>query len=294
VLVPLARRRLAESRGPARSLDLAGVALASAGLLGVTYGIVRGNALGWGTADILLPLAGGALLLAAFVAYERRAKEPVLPLRFFRTRGFAATSGVSLAMSFGIFGSIFLLAQFFQVVQGYSPLEAGLRTLPWTGMPMLVAPIAGLLSDRIGSRPLMSAGLALQAIAISWLAATMAVDQPYGVAVVGLVLGGVGMALVFAPAANAVLRAVRPEEAGQASGANNAIRELGGVMGVAVLASVFTASGGYESPQAFVDGLVPAMYVGAAVLAAGALVALLIPGIRDETRVALRPAPAAA
>jgi MFS family permease len=149
-------------------------------------------------------------------------------------------------------------------------------------MPMLVAPIAGLLSDRIGSRPLMSAGLALQAIAIAWLGATMSVGQPYVEFIAPFVLGGAGMALVFAPAANAVLRAVRPEEAGQASGANNALRELGGVMGIAVLAAVFTAHGGYESPQAFVDGVVPAMNVGAAVLAAGALIALLVPGIRAE------------
>ncbi|HEX8120483.1 MAG TPA: MFS transporter [Solirubrobacteraceae bacterium] len=284
VLVPLAARRLSESRGPARGLDLPGVALASAGLLGIVYGIVRGNALGWGSASILVPIASGLALLAAFVAYESRAKEPVLPMRFFRTRGFAATSGVSIAMTFGIFGSIFLLAQFFQTVQGYSPLEAGLRTLPWTGMPMLVAPIAGLLSDRIGSRPLMSAGLAFQAIAITWLAATMRVDQPYAELLIPFVLGGTGMALVFAPAANAVLRAVRPHEAGQASGANNALRELGGVMGVAVLAAVFTANGGYESPQAFVDGVVPALHVGAGVLVAGALIALLIPGIAHERR----------
>ncbi|HEV2814560.1 MAG TPA: MFS transporter [Solirubrobacteraceae bacterium] len=282
VLIPLAVRRLHESRGPARSLDLAGVGLASAGLLGIVYGIVRGNALGWGSAGIVVPLAAGVALLAAFVAYESKAKEPVLPMRFFRDRGFAATSGVTVAMTFGIFGSIFLLAQFFQTVQGYSPLEAGLRTLPWTGMPMLVAPIAGLLSDRIGSRPLMAAGLALQSIAILWLGSTMSVDQPYSSLVIPFVLGGAGMALVFAPAANAVLRAVRPHEAGQASGANNALRELGGVMGVAVLAAVFTANGGYESPQTFVDGVVPAMYVGAAVLAAGALVALFVPGIAKE------------
>ena len=294
LLVPVARRKLAESFGPSRGLDFTGVALASAGLLGVTYGIVRGNALGWGSPDIIAPLAGGVALLAAFVAYERRVAEPVLPMRFFKTRGFAATSAVSLAMTFGIFGSIFLLAQWFQVVQGYSPLEAGLRTLPWTGMPMLVAPVAGLLSDKVGSRPLMSAGLALQAIAITWIAGTMSVDTAYIAFVVPFVLGGAGMALVFAPAANAILRAVQPHEAGQASGANNAIRELGGVMGVAVLAAVFTANGGYTSPQAFVDGVIPALYVGAAVLVAGSLIALLIPGIRSERRASLEPATAAA
>src|SRR5918998_583083 len=269
VLAPLELRRLEESHGPARRLDLTGLALASTGLLGVVYGVVRGNPAGWGSAEVVAPIAAGAALLVGFVLWELRAAAPMLPMRFFRSRAFAATNGVSLAMTFGIFGSIFLLAQFFQTVQGYSPLEAGLRTLPWTGMPMLVAPIAGLLSDRIGSRPLMSAGLALQAIAILWLGMTLKVGQSYAELVIPFVLGGAGMALVFAPAANAVLRAVRPEEAGQASGANNAIRELGGGMGVAVLASVFTARGGYESAQAFVDGVVPAMYVAAAVLTAG-------------------------
>ncbi len=162
-------------------------------------------------------------------------------------------------MYFGVFGAIFLLAQFFQTAQGYSPLEAGLRTLPWTGMPMIVAPIAGVLSDRIGSRPLMAAGLALQAAALTWLALVSTTDVAYTTLVPAFVMGGAGMALVFAPAANAVLGAVAPAEAGQASGATNAIREVGGVLGVAVLASVFSASGGYTSPQAFVDGLVPAL-----------------------------------
>ena len=168
-LLPLARRGLAESFGPANRLDLPGVALATAGLLGVVYATVRGNELGWGSTTVIGSYAIGAALLVAFGLWERRAPAPMLPLRFFRSRAFAATSGVSLAMSFGIFGSIFLLAQFFQTVWGYSPLEAGLRTLPWTGMPMLVAPIAGAMSDRIGSRPLMAAGLGLQAVAIVWL-----------------------------------------------------------------------------------------------------------------------------
>jgi EmrB/QacA subfamily drug resistance transporter len=277
-LAPVAARVLQESYGPARKLDLGGLALASAGLLGLTFGIVRGNGQGWASTEILASLIGGALFLVGFVLWELRQKEPMLPMRFFRSRAFSATNGVSLAMYFGIFGSIFLLAQFFQSVQGYSPLEAGLRTLPWTGMPMLVAPLAGAFSDRIGSRPLMATGLALQAIALVWIHQVNAVDVAYGMLVPGFVMGGTGMALVFAPAANAVLSAVRPEEAGQASGATNAIRELGGVLGVAVLASVFSASGGFESGQAYVDGLSPALLVGAAVLAVGAVVALLVPG----------------
>jgi EmrB/QacA subfamily drug resistance transporter len=284
VLAPLALRKLEESHGPARRLDLPGLALASTGLLGVVFGVVRGNPAGWGAPEVVGPLAAGAALLLAFVAWELRAPAPMLPMRFFRSRAFAATNGVSLAMTFGIFGSIFLLAQFFQTVQGYSPLEAGLRTLPWTGMPMLVAPVAGILSDRLGSRPLMAVGLFLQAIALTWLALTSTPDVAYATLVPAFVLGGTGMALVFAPAANAVLGAVRPEEAGQASGATNAIRELGGVLGVAVLAAVFTGSGGFESPQAFVDGLVPALWVGAAVLVVGGLVALLVPAKRREAQ----------
>jgi EmrB/QacA subfamily drug resistance transporter len=293
-LAPLAARKLAETHGPARRLDLTGLALASFGLLGVVFGVVRGNPAGWGSLEVVAPIAAGAALLVGFVAWELRAREPMLPMRFFRSRAFAATNGVSLAMTFGIFGSIFLLAQFFQTVQGYSPLEAGLRTLPWTGMPMLVAPIAGILSDRIGSRPLMSTGLFLQAAAVTWLALTSAPDVAYGVLVPAFVMGGTGMALVFAPAANAVLGAVRPEEAGQASGATNAIRELGGVLGVAVLGAVFTGAGGFETPQAFVDGLVPALWVGAGVLVAGGLAALLIPGKRTERDGAAIPVPAAA
>ena len=218
-------------------------------------------------------IAAGAIGLAAFVAWELRAPAPMLPMRFFRSRAFSAANGVSFAMYFGVFGSIFLLAQFFQVTQGLSPLEAGLRTLPWTAMPMFVAPIAGLLSDRIGSRPLMATGLALQAVAIGWLADVSSPTVAYSSLVIPFMLAGTGMALVFAPTANAVLNAVREEEAGQASGATNAIREIGGTLGVAVLASVFAATGSYASPQAFTDGMTSAIWVGAAVLAVGALLA---------------------
>jgi EmrB/QacA subfamily drug resistance transporter len=282
VTAPLALRRLTESYGPANRLDLPGLALGGLGLLGVVFGIVRGHEVGWTSTTIAGSLAAGAALLAGFVAWELRAPAPMLPMRFFRSRAFSAANGVSLAMYFGVFGSIFLLAQFFQVVQHMSPLEAGLRTLPWTGMPMIVAPLAGLLSDRIGSRPLMAAGLALQSGAIAWLAVVSTPDVPYSHLVAPFAMAGTGMALVFAPTANAVLAAVRPREAGQASGATNAIREVGGVLGVAVLASVFSSHGSYASGLAFTDGMTAAIWVGAAVLAAGALLALLVPGRRRE------------
>ncbi|WP_354698717.1 Multidrug resistance protein Stp [Paraconexibacter sp. AEG42_29] len=291
IAIPLAVRYLTESHGPEAKLDLPGLGLIAAGLFGITFGIVRGQPLGWTSATVLTSLVGGVLLLAAFLAWEHRTSAPMLPLRFFRSRGFSASSGVAFAMFFGVFGSIFLLSQFFQSAQGYSPFEAGLRTLPWTGMPMIVAPIAGMLSDRIGSRPLMATGLALQAGAITWLSQVASVDVAYGSLVVPFIMGGTGMALVFAPSANAILASVKPEEAGQASGANNAIRELGGVMGVAVLASVFSARGGYTSPQAFVDGMNAALPYGAAVLVLGALVALLVPGRDTAAPAPARPTP---
>jgi EmrB/QacA subfamily drug resistance transporter len=280
VIAPLARLRLAESFGPAGRVDLGGLVLASGGLFGVVYGLVRANALGWTSATVLGSLVGGAVMLVLFAIWELRASAPMLPLRFFRSRAFSATNAVSLAMYFGMFGSIFLLAQFFQIVQHYSPLQAGLRTLPWTGMPMIVAPIAGVLSDRVGSRPLMFSGLALQSVALGWLVMVLGPVTPYTSFIGPFVLAGAGMAMVFAPAANAVLSSVRSAEAGQASGATNAIRELGGVLGIAVLASVFTAAGGYATPALFVDGLRPAVVVGAVVLAAGALAALLVPRLR--------------
>jgi EmrB/QacA subfamily drug resistance transporter len=291
VLLPLARARLTESYGPAGTLDIRGLLLAGTGLFGLTFGIVRANALGWTSATVLVSIVAGVALVAAFVAWELRAPAPMLPMRFFRSRGFAASNGVSFAMFFGVFGAIFLLSQFFQTAQGYGPFEAGLRTLPWTGMPMLIAPIAGLLSDRIGARPLMVAGLALQAVAMAWLAVVSSPEVAYSSLVGPFIVAGTGMALVFAPSANAVLSSVRPHEAGQASGATNAIRELGGVMGVAVLASVFSAHGSYASPQAFSDGVVSALPVAAAVLAAGALIALFVP---RKARLSAACAPAAA
>ena len=292
VLLPLGLARLDESHGPLGKVDIGGLALASSGLFGIVWGLVRGNGVGWSSPEIVGALTAGAAILAAFVAWELRAEHPMLPLRFFRDRTFTLANIASMLMSFGMFGSIFLLAQFFQTVQHVSPLGSGLRILPWTAMPMVVAPIAGALSDRIPPYRIIGAGLALQAIGLAWLAAVTGTGTPYVDLVIPFAISGMGMGMFFAPIANVVLSSVRHEEEGQASGANNAIRELGGVFGVAVLASIFAHSGGYGTGQAFVDGLGPAVYAGAGVVALGAVAAFAIGRRRSAptTEPALEPA----
>jgi EmrB/QacA subfamily drug resistance transporter len=267
---------LRETKGPFGRVDLPGLVLASTGLLGIVWALVRGDSVGWGSSEIVGALLAGAVVTALFVVWELRAEHPMLPMRFFRNRTFSLANVASLLMSFGMFGSVFLLAQFFQTVQGYSPLGSGLRILPWTAMPMIVAPIAGALSDRIPPSRIIGTGLALQAIGLGWIAAVSTPTIAYSSLVLPFALSGIGMGMFFAPIANVILGSVRGEEEGQASGANNAIRELGGVFGVAVLASVFAHQGGYSSGRAFVDGMTPAVWIGAAVVMLGALAAFAI------------------
>ena len=283
VVLVLGALRLAESRGPVSRLDLPGLLLASSGLFALVWALIHGNSQGWASGGILAAFAAAAVLIAGFVIRESRTSQPMLPLRFFESRQFATVNLVSFVMSFGVFGSIFLLAQFFQIVQGYTPLEAGIRTLPWTAMPIFVAPLAGLALSRVGGRRLLAGG-------------GMALHGPRP----GVDRGGrdadrrvhAARPRVRAwrePACRSSLRRPRAwcsarsgaAEEGQASGANNAIREIGGVFGVAILASVFSAAGGYTSPQSFVNGLVPAVWLGAAALGIGTLVALAIPSPRQ-------------
>jgi hypothetical protein len=168
-------------------------------MLGIVWALVRGNAAGWASAEVIATAVAGVAALAAFVAWELRAPAPMLPMRFFRSRAFAAANAASLAMYFGMFGSVFLLTQFLQLVMGYSPLETGLRTLAWTAMPLVIAPAAGALSDRIGGRPIMAFGLTLDAIAFTWMAAVAAPDTSYGQLAPALVLAGIGTAAFFRP-----------------------------------------------------------------------------------------------
>jgi EmrB/QacA subfamily drug resistance transporter len=299
VLLPLARVWLSESRGPAPRLDPVGNALVSLGLFGVVLGLIRGGSIGWTNPQVLAGFLAGGALLAAFVAWEVRTEHPLLPMRLFRGRAFSLINLSALLMFFGMFGSIFFLVQLFQTVWGYSPLASGVRMLPWTALPMLVAPAAGILSDRIGGRGIVAWGLLLQAAALGWLAFVITPAVPYSRLLPGLVLGGIGNGMFFAPLATLVLGSVRREQEGIASGVNNAIRELGGVLGIAVMGAIFTARGGYgptralSAGQHFVNGLTPAVWAGAGLLVVASLAMFLVPRVRqadaDGTAGALGP-----
>jgi EmrB/QacA subfamily drug resistance transporter len=268
--------RLEESFGERRPLDLPGLALAGLGLLGVTFGLIRGNALGWGSAAIVLSLAGGLILLGAFVWREYRAEFPMLDLSLFRSVGFSSANVSGFMMSAGMFGSILFLTLYVQQVLGATPLEAGLKTMPWTGTIMIVAPIAGLLAGRIGPRVVVIAGLLGQASALIWLGVISTATSPYLDLLPAFILGGIGMGLTYAPLAESVMSSVPGNRQGQASGSSNAIRELGGVFGIAVLGAVFQHIA--TTPMSFMEGFHAATFGGAGIVLAGALAATLLPG----------------
>ncbi|WP_082812476.1 MFS transporter [Cellulomonas timonensis] len=283
VAVPLALRALPESRGRRQPLDLVGLMLLAAGVLAIVWAVVRGNDDGWTSARVLIPLAGGALLIGAFVRHVRRAPHPLIPLHLFRARSFTIANITGFAFSLGIFGSVFLLAQYLQVALGHSPLEAGLRTLPWTAAPMLVAPIAGMLAPRVGVRPLLTSGLTLQAAGLMLLAVAAPTTTSYSQLVPGLVLAGIGMGLTFAPSATAVLADLHQDDHGIASSTNSTLREIGVALGVAVLVAVFEGQGGQLTPEDFATGLRPAVLTGAAVVGLGAVASLLMPARTGHT-----------
>jgi EmrB/QacA subfamily drug resistance transporter len=280
-LVPLSILRLTESFGPRPKLDIVGLVLAGAGLFGITWGLVEANRIGWSDAETIVALVAGGVLVAAFLGWERRTATPMLSAELFRSRGFNAANGVSFFMYASLFGVLFLMMQFLQTALGYSPLEAGLRTLPWTGAPMVIAPIAGTLADRFGNRPFMLVGLALQAAGLGWVAAIAEAGMSYTWLGVALGVAGVGISLCFPTVANAVVSSVPPSEMGIASGTNSSLREIGGVFGIAILAGVFSHPGVYTSPDIFTDNFKHAVWLGAAFSAIGIVAAAALPGRRS-------------
>lgn len=274
-LLVLGRLQLAESWGDRRPLDWPGIAFVGSGLFGIVYGLVRGGADGWGNPRIVGALIAGGLLLVAFLIRERTAHHPMIDLAFFGRRGFSIANIVGFLMSFGMFGSVFFITLFIQDVRGASPLRAGLQTMPWTGTIMLVAPLAGIVAGRIGSRLPLVVGMACQAIALAWLGFAAEATTPYLHLLPAFILGGLGMGLAFAPLSNAVMAAIPGSGQGQASGVYNTVRELGGVFGVAVLGAVFQHL--VTSPERFTSAFHTVLLVGATVLAGGTAIATLLP-----------------
>jgi EmrB/QacA subfamily drug resistance transporter len=278
IAIPLVLAKMDESFGSDTGLDIRGLALISVGSLAIVWGLVRGNQAGWGSLEVVGSLAAGALLSAAFVTWERRAPEPMLPMRFFRNRAFSAGNTAIFLTFASLFAAVFFYAQLLQVGLGYGPLDAGLRLMPWTATFITVAPVAGALADRIGERPLMAGGLALQALGTAWVALIADPGMSYSELLAPFIVGGVGVSMAIPAAQNSVVGSVSLGAIGQASGANSMMRELGGVFGIAVVVAVFAGAGGYESRAAFVDGFAAAMGAGAGFALIGAIAGLALPG----------------
>ncbi|WP_049565071.1 MFS transporter [Streptomyces sp. SBT349] len=268
-LVPLSALLLRESRGPRPQLDVAGLVLVAAGMFALTWAPVRAPETGWDSGEVIGALVAGAALVVAFLAWQRRARHPMLPLAYFRDRAFVGANAVIFFQFLSLLGSLFLISQLFQIGLGHSPLEAGLRILVWTGMPMIAAPTAGALAERFGERPFLVAGLLLQAAGLGWLAYATEPGVSYGRLVWPLVIAGIGIGMIFSTSASAVTSAVPPADTGVAAGTNTALRELGGVFGIAILAAVFAHNGGYASPESFIDGFGPALWTASALALAG-------------------------
>jgi EmrB/QacA subfamily drug resistance transporter len=288
-LIPLVLARVPESRGPKLGLDLPGLALVTGGVLGVVWALVRGNTAGWASAEVLGTLVGGLGLLAAFVAWELRAREPMLPMRFFRARAFSAGNAAIFCAVGSLFGAVFFMSQFLQAGLGYGPLDAGLRLLPWTATLFFVAPLAGKLVDRFGERPFLVAGPLLQAAGMAWIAVIADAGMDYAQLIAPLMVAGVGISMSFPAAQNSVVGSVPAEAIGKAAGTNSTMRELGGVLGIALGVAAFAGAGGYASPAEFSDGFVAAMGVAAGLSLLAALAGAALPGRTPAA--ALTPAP---
>jgi EmrB/QacA subfamily drug resistance transporter len=276
VAATLARVRLAESRGPAAPLDLPGLGLVSAGAIALVWSLVRSGSIGWERPETLGSLIAGLALLGAFVLWERRAAAPMLPPRLFAQRTFTAAGATAFLMTGTVMSAAFLISQYFQLGLGHSPLGTGLRLLPWTATPTVVAPLAGALSDRVGPRPIKAGGMLLQALGLGAFALEATGAVAYSNLIVPLVVAGIGISMAIPTAPAAALSAVDPVDIGKASGANSTLQRFGGAFGVALVTAVFTAHGHLGSPASFQAGFRPALEAAAGLSALGVLTALLV------------------
>jgi EmrB/QacA subfamily drug resistance transporter len=265
---------VSETFGPRHPLDVPGLVLASAGCLGLSWGLVQSTSRGWGDPAVWLPLLIGVLVLGAFIAREHTARFPMMPTSLFAIRSFSAANGVIFCIYASCAGGVFLMSQFFQIAQHTSPMGAALRFVPWPLPSLLVAPLVGSLATRFGNRPFLVAGMVLQTIGMAWFALVVHPSSPYPVLCAPLVVSGIGLSCVFPTASSEVVSAVPPERMGIAAGVNGSVRELGGVFGVALVATVFAHTGGYATPVTFATGFVHAIWLCAVICAFGAIAAL--------------------
>ncbi|MDR0359365.1 MAG: MFS transporter [bacterium] len=287
--IPFVLTRIPTSRVPGARVDVPGLGLAAVAVLGFAWALVRGNAAGWTDTQILASLAAGAAGTLAFVGWGTVAARPMLPMRLFAGRGFAAGNGAIFCLNASLAGAVFFGAQFLQVGLGHDPLVAGLQLLPWGIAPLLVAPRAGALADRIGERPLVVAGLALQAAGMAWMALASSPHVSYTVLVVPMSLTGVGFSLALPPLTKAVVGSVATADLGIASGAFSSMRQLGGAFGVAILAVAFATNGSYTSAAVFSSGYTRAMLFAAGLALAGAVAATALPARRRPARPSTSP-----
>jgi len=275
--IPVVFRRVDESYGPRTAPDVGGLALITGAAVGIVWALVRGNSAGWGSVEVLTSLVVGASLAVAFVLWEWRTAEPMLPMGLFASRPFASGNAAIFFLCTSLYGAVFFMAQFLQTAQHQGPLDAGLRLLPWTGTLFIVAPLTGARISRIGERPFAVAGLLLQAAGMGWIALIAGPEVAYWRLVAPLAIAGCGVSMAMPAIQNAVMSSVAPASIGKASGTFNMLRQLGGVFGIATLVAVFSGAGSYGSAQLFSDGFTAALGVSAALSVVGALVSAGLP-----------------
>jgi EmrB/QacA subfamily drug resistance transporter len=260
VALVLGTRLLPESLGARERLDLVGVTLVSGGVVGLVWALVRANDIGWSSPEILGTLLAGGALLLAFVSWERKAREPMVPMRLFRNPAFAAGNLTMFLMSGATFAAAFLITEEFQFARGYSPIAAGLRLLPFFGTPMIISPLAGALSDRLGRRPIMLTGLALQAAGFTWVAARGSLATSWVEIVLALLIAGIGISMALPTVPTAVFNVVAEHEMGKAAGVNYMAQRFGAVFAIAIASAVFAAHGHLGNPAAVTAGFRPALW----------------------------------